>query len=165
MWKDTINYAVRCILVGDEEETRIPDDKNGYMEGFREEGVGEEDLELLDTLIKAEEYDLNYDLILKILMPYISHKELFVNHRAYWMWRAINPPHNYVWLPSLDGSGEVLLEILDRRGVPFLFIGKGTGKGGWGLVTIKLTEDWIEELDALNGYAKELYYNAKEKQE
>jgi len=83
-WRDYINSAIRHIEVGDEEEIRIPEDKEAYMKGFKQEGVSTEDLAKLDKLIDGNRFDLNYDAIRDILLKYMSHKELYENDYDNW---------------------------------------------------------------------------------
>jgi hypothetical protein len=89
-WKDMTNYAIRNIEVSDEEEVRIPEDKWGFMRGFWEEGVPLRDLLKLNRLIKAGCFDLDYDAILEILLPHMSHKEMHDNDYDQWEFRCWN---------------------------------------------------------------------------
>jgi len=91
-WKENIDYAVRNITTGDEEETRLVEDPNAYIEGWKNEGVSPEDHRQLTKLLRAavrrsedgEDYsDLMQD-ILKILKKYMTHQNLYKRDYGKW---------------------------------------------------------------------------------
>lgn len=94
-WKNCVNYTVRNIEVGDGEETRIPEDKKFLMKCFKDEGVSKKDIVKLDKLIIENKYDLEYDKMRKILLPYRSHKDLYNKDWARWEWQTWNDPDEW----------------------------------------------------------------------
>lgn len=88
----SVDYAVRNIMVGDEEESRLLDRKEEWLKEWRDEGVSDEDLEKLRTLMDGINWDLyamgvlekHFDRILDILKYYISDKELFEKDFEKW---------------------------------------------------------------------------------
>ena len=81
----SVDYAVRNIMVGDEEESRLLDHKDDWLEAWKEEGVSDEDLKKLRNLMDGINWNLyamgvlqkHFDRILDILKYYISDKKLF----------------------------------------------------------------------------------------
>ena len=88
----SVDYAIRNIVVGDEEESRLLDHKEHWLEEWKKEGVSDEDLEKLKTLMEGINWDLyamgvlekHFDRILNILKFYISDKELFEEDFEKW---------------------------------------------------------------------------------
>ena len=104
-WKQTIDYAVRNITTGDEEETRLFEDPNSYIKGFIEEGIPEELMDTIRTILAklVAHYTFNtpypdwrireahLDAILAILKHYMSHQELYDKDYGEWedaFWKA-----------------------------------------------------------------------------
>jgi hypothetical protein len=75
-----VDYAVRCILTGDEEETRLTEDIPGWIKSFSSCKVSPSDLIALSNLMHKAKRVLGYGMeneaeaMLKILKKYVSHK-------------------------------------------------------------------------------------------
>lgn len=90
-WKAMINYAIRNIEIGDGEQVRLGEDKEGFMSGFKEEGVSEEDLKVLDDLLWEDSgHNLLFEAITDILYPYMSHRWMYKYDYDRWEWRTWN---------------------------------------------------------------------------
>lgn len=91
-WKHTINYAVRNIEVGDGEQTRLWEDPDFFLEGFKEEGLSVEDMAAAAELINEPG---NYDSLLDLLLPHISHKGLYRRDWDRWEFMTWNDPDEW----------------------------------------------------------------------
>ena len=120
-WKENIDYAVRNITTGDEEETRLVEDPETYIKGWKEEGVSSEDHKKLTRLLRAavrrskdgEDYtDLMND-ILRVLKKYMSHKDLYSSNYDSWERYVLHEPQERkfpvtfkggIWYKGASGS-------------------------------------------------------------
>lgn len=93
-WKPITNYAVRNVEVGDGEQTRLWEDPEYFIEGFREEDVPWGIISMVESLIKQKDVDG----IDEWLLPYISHKDLHeedFDRWEYYTWNDLEDWENY----------------------------------------------------------------------
>lgn len=104
-WKDIVDYAVRNISVGDEEETRLfetEEDIQDYLAGFKAEGIHPDIVDIIEVLLRKclkwytvgkepREWNTIRLILLDLLKPYMSHRELYENNYPKWdylFWRS-----------------------------------------------------------------------------
>jgi len=92
-WKHTINYALRCIEVGDGEQTRLWEDPDGFIEGFKEEGITDPDL--LQELRDAIECKQLLGFVEDTLKKHISHRDLYENDWDRWEYQTWNDEEDW----------------------------------------------------------------------
>jgi len=85
-WNQITNYAVRCLEVGDGEQTRLWEDPEHFINGFRDELVPWGIVSTVESLIKKKEMDA----INEYLLSYISHKAMHEEDQDRWEYQTWN---------------------------------------------------------------------------
>lgn len=84
----SVDYALWCIMTGDEEDTRLSEDTKSWLKGWKADGVPVDVLKKLDNLF-TRGYNggwdsFNYNSFKTLLWPYRTHKSLKGN--AWYDW-------------------------------------------------------------------------------
>ena len=101
-WKWFVDYAIRNLLVMDEEETRLFESKEEmeeFLDGFVDDGVEYEDILRIKGKLEQlgagtetyQEHDQLCNEVQEILKKYMTHRELFEEDDTAWeeaFWRA-----------------------------------------------------------------------------
>ena len=83
----SINYAIRNLTTMDEEQTRLWDDQNNWLEAWGET-ITEKELKeltkLMANLENAKDLEKRERRINEILLPYINNKKLYDENYSVW---------------------------------------------------------------------------------
>lgn len=95
-WKPAIDYALRNVDVMDDEQTRLLEDIDADCQVFCNEGMPATDAQALkEKLHQIKDQDLSdeWDTVREMLLPWISHKDLYAQSSQKWedaFWRDAN---------------------------------------------------------------------------
>ena len=101
----SINLAYRHLLIGDDEPSRLNDNKAQWLGWLKDDGLSDDDIAKLDKLIDKSDYGE----MAKIIGPYISHKPLYLLAQGLWL-----------ELIFIDDIGEALDNYIDDGDEPLI---------------------------------------------